>query len=78
MDKSEYDGSDKKVSDNNANGNETSSDTPSNGSQPVQNYKSSRKKETASRAEKTKLKVGKIIIHEVDEYTLLRRTVYET
>lgn len=44
MDKSEYDGSDKKDSDNNANGNEIDSDTSSNGSQSVQNNKSSRKK----------------------------------
>lgn len=71
MDKSEYDGSDKKDSDNNTNGNETGSDTSSNGSQSVQNNKSSRKKETAPRAEKTKLKVDKIVIHEVDEYYTL-------
>lgn len=44
MDKSEYDGSDKKDSDNNTNGNETGSDTSSNGSQSVQNNKSSRKR----------------------------------
>lgn len=68
MDKSEYDGSDKKDSDNNTNSEETSSDISSNGSQSVQNNKSSRKKETAPRAEKTKLKVDKIVIHEVDEY----------
>ncbi|MDY3266081.1 MAG: IS66 family transposase [Phocaeicola sp.] len=71
MDKSEYDGSDKKDSDNNTNGKETGSDTSSNGSQSVQNNKSSRKKETAPRAEKTKLKVDKIVIHEVDEYYTL-------
>lgn len=71
MDKSEYDGSDEKDSDNNTNGKETGSDTSSNGSQSVQNNKSSRKKETAPRAEKTKLKVDKIVIHEVDEYYTL-------
>lgn len=71
MDKSEYDGSDKKDSDNNTNGKETGSETSSNGSQSVQNNKSSRKKETAPRAEKTKLKVDKIVIHEVDEYYTL-------
>lgn len=71
MDKSEYDGSDKKDSDNNTNGKETGSDTSSNGSQSVQNNKSSRKKETAPRAEKSKLKVDKIVIHEVDEYYTL-------
>lgn len=71
MDKSEYDGSDKKDSDNNTNGKETGSDTSSNGSQSVQNNKSSRKKETAPRAEKTKLKVDKIVTHEVDEYYTL-------
>ena len=71
MDKSQYDGSSKKNSNDNANGNETGSDTSSNGSQSVQNNKSSRKNETAPRAEKTKLKVDKIVIREVDEnYTL--------
>lgn len=45
MDKSEYDGSDRKDDGNrNANGNETVSGTSYNGSQSVQNNKSSRKK----------------------------------
>ena len=68
---SEYDGSDKKDDDNSkADGNETGSSTTSD-STPAQNSKPSRRKETAPRAGKTKLKVDKVVVHEVDEYYTL-------
>lgn len=68
---SEYDGSDKKDDDNSkADGNETGSSATS-GSTPAQNSKPSRRKETAPRAGKTKLKVDKVVVHEVDEYYTL-------
>lgn len=68
---SEYDGSDKKDDDNSkAGGNETGSSATSD-SMPAQNSKSSRRKETAPRAGKTKLKVDKVVVHEVDEYYTL-------
>lgn len=69
--KSEYDGSDRKDDDNDkADGNETGSSTIS-GSTPAQNIQPSRRKETAPRAVKTKLKVDKVVVHEVDEYYTL-------
>ena len=69
--KSEYDGSDRKDDDNDkADGNETGSSTTS-GSTPAQDSKPSRRKETAPRAVKTKLKVDKVVVHEVDEYYTL-------
>ena len=69
--KSEYDGSDRKDDDNDkADGNETGSSTTS-GSTPAQNSQPSRRKETAPRAVKTKLKVDKVVVHEVDEYYTL-------
>jgi transposase len=68
---SEYDGSDKKDDDNSkADGNETGSSATSD-SMPAQNSKPSRRKETAPRAGKTKLKVDKVVVHEVDEYYTL-------
>ena len=70
MEKSEYDGSDKTDNDGNdnkANGNGTGSNT-SSGSVPAQNCRASRKKETAPRAEKTRLKVDKVIVHEIEDY----------
>lgn len=68
---SEYDGSDKKDDDNSkTDGNETGSGTTSD-STPAQNGKPSRRKETAPRAGKTKLKVDKVVVHEVDEYYTL-------
>ena len=68
---SEYDGSDKKDDDNSkADGNETGSSTTSD-STPAQNSKPSRRKETAPHAGKTKLKVDKVVVHEVDEYYTL-------
>ena len=68
---SEYDGSDKKDDDNSkAGGNETGSSATSD-SMPAQNSKPSRRKETAPRAGKTKLKVDKVVVHEVDEYYTL-------
>lgn len=69
--KSEYDGSDKKDDDDSkADGNETGSNGTSD-STPAQNSKLSRRKETAPRAAKTKLKVDKVVVHEVDEYYTL-------
>ncbi|ANU57688.1 IS66 family transposase [Bacteroides caecimuris] len=69
--KSEYDGSDRKDDDNDkADGNETGSSTIS-GSTPAQNSQPSRRKETTPRAVKTKLKVDKVVVHEVDEYYTL-------
>lgn len=67
MDKSEYDSSDKKDNRNSTNGNETDSNTSSD-SAPAQNKKPSRSKETAPRVGKTRLKVDKVVIHEMDEY----------
>lgn len=68
---SEYDGSDKKDDDDSkADGNETGSSATSD-SMPAQNSKPSRRKETAPRAGKTKLKVDKVVVHEVDEYYTL-------
>lgn len=67
MDKSKYDGSDKKNDGNSTNGNETGGNTSSD-SAPAQESKPSRRKETASRAGKSKLKVNKVVVHEVDEY----------
>lgn len=69
--KSEYDGSDRKDDDNDkADGNETGSSTIS-GNTPAQSSQPSRRKETAPRAVKTKLKVDKVVVHEVDEYYTL-------
>ena len=76
---SEYDGSDKKDDDDSkADGNETGSSATSD-SMPAQNSKPSRRKETAPRAGKTKLKVDKVVVHEVDEYYTLPEggTVHE-
>ena len=68
MEKSEYDGSDKKGDDDNkANGNGTGSNT-SSGNVSAQNSKPSRRKETAPRAEKTRLKVDKVVVHEIEDY----------
>ena len=68
MEKSEYDGYDKKDDDNNkADGNETSGNTSSD-NVPEQNSKPSRRKETAPRAEKSRLKVDKVIVHEIEDY----------
>ena len=69
--KSEYDGSDRKDEDNNkADGNETGGNTSSDNA-TAQNIQPSRRKETAPRAVKTKLKVDKVVVHEVDEYYTL-------
>ena len=67
MEKSEYDGSDKKDDNNKADGNESGGNT-SPGNVPAQNCRASRKKETAPRAEKTRLKVDKVIVHEIEDY----------
>lgn len=71
LEKSEYDGSDKKDN-NKAADNESGSNT-SFDSTPAQNSRRSMKKETAPRAQKTKLKVDKIAVHEVDEYYTLSK-----
>ena len=69
--KSEYDGSDRKDDDNDkADGNETGGNTSSDNA-TAQNIQPSRRKETAPRAVKTKLKVDKVVVHEVDEYYTL-------
>lgn len=72
MEKSEYDGSDKEDDDDNnkADGNEAGGNTSSDNA-TAQNNKPSRRKETAPRAVKTKLKVDKVVVHEVDEYYTL-------
>ena len=68
MEKSEYDGSGKDEEDNNkSDGNEAGGNTSSDNA-TAQNNKPSRRKETAPRAGKTKLKVDKVVVHEVDEY----------
>jgi len=70
--KSEYDGSDKDDDDDNnkADGNEAGGNTSSDNA-TAQNIQPSRRKETAPRAVKTKLKVDKVVVHEVDEYYTL-------
>ncbi|ANU57637.1 IS66 family transposase [Bacteroides caecimuris] len=71
MEKSEYDGSDKDEEDNNKpDGNEAGGNISSDNA-TAQNNKPSRRKETAPRAGKTKLKVDKVVVHEVDEYYTL-------
>ena len=67
MEKSEYDGSGKKGDDDNkTDGNGTGSNT-SSGNVPAQNCRPSRKKETAPRAAKTRLKVDEVIVHEIED-----------
>lgn len=69
--KSEYDGSDKDDDNNNkADGNEAGGNTSSDNA-TAQNIQPSRRKETAPRAVKTKLKVDRVVVHEVDEYYTL-------
>jgi len=70
MNKSEYDGSDKKDDGNSTNGNGPGGNTSSD-SESAQKSKPSRGKETAPRAGKTRLKVDKVVVHEVDEYYTL-------
>ena len=71
IDRSEYDGSDKKKdNDDKGDGNETGGNVSSDNA-PVQSNKPSRRKETAPRAGKTRLKVDKVVVHEVDEYYTL-------
>lgn len=71
MEKSEYDGSDKDEDDNNkSDGNEAAGNISSDNA-TAQNNKPSRRKETAPRAGKTRLKVDKVVVHEVDEYYTL-------
>ena len=75
MDRSEYDGSDRNDDDNKANGNEDGGNVSSDNA-PVQSNKPSRRKETAPRAGKTRLKVDKVVVHEV-LHSSRRRTVHE-
>lgn len=67
MEKSEYDGSDKEDDGNNADGSETGNNTSSN-NVPAHNVRPSRKKENAPRAEKSRLKVDKVVVHEIEDY----------
>lgn len=67
MEKSEYDGSDKKDDNNKADDNESGGNTTSD-STPAQNSRPSRRKETAPRAEKSRLKVDKVVVHEIEDY----------
>lgn len=46
----------------------TISSNTSSGNVPAQNCRPSRKKETAPRAAKTRLKVDKVIVHEIEDY----------
>lgn len=71
MEKSEYDGSDKDEEDNNKSGGNEAGGNISSDNATAQNNKPSRRKETAPRAGKTKLKVDKVVVHEVDEYYTL-------
>lgn len=65
MEKSEYDGSDKK--DDGEDDNDKNGSTPSD-NVSVRQGNPSRRKETAPRAKKTGLKVDKVVVHEIDEY----------
>ena len=66
MEKSGYDGSDRN-DDDKADGNGSGGDTsPDNA--PAHNGRPSRRKETAPRAEKTRLKVDKVVVHEIEDY----------
>lgn len=67
MEKSEYDGSDKEDYGNNADGNETGNNTSSD-NVPAHNVRPSRKKENALRAEKSRLEVDKVVVHEIEDY----------
>lgn len=67
INKPEYDGSDRKDDDNKPNGNEAGGNTSSD-NVPAQHCKPSRRKETAPRAEKSRLKVDKIVVHEIKDY----------
>ncbi len=67
MEKSEYDGSDKKNDNNKADDNESGGNTTSD-STPAQNSRPSRRKEITPRAEKNRLKVDKVVVHEIEDY----------
>lgn len=68
MDKSEFDGSDKKdAKDASDSGNGEGGSTPS-GCESPQKGGTTRRKETSPRAEKTQMKVDKIVTHEIDDY----------
>ena len=67
MEKSEYDGSDKKNDNNKADDNESGGNTTSD-STPAQNSRPSRRKEITPRAEKNRLKVDEVIVHEIEDY----------
>lgn len=68
MDKSEFDGSDKKdAKDASDSGNGEGGSTPS-GCESPQKGGTTNRKETSPRAEKTQMKVDKIVTHEIDDY----------
>ena len=68
MDKSEFDGSDKKGDkDASGSGNSEGGSTPS-GCESPQKGGTTRRKETSPRAGKTRMKVDKIVTHEIDDY----------
>lgn len=68
MEKSEYDGSGKKGDDDNKTDDNGTGSNTSSGNVSAQNCSPSRKKETAPRAAKTRLKVDKVIVHEIEDY----------
>ncbi|WP_270653989.1 IS66 family transposase, partial [Phocaeicola plebeius] len=68
MEKSEYDGSGKKGDDDNKTDDNGTGSNTSSGNVSAQNCRPSRKKETAPRAAKTRLKVDKVIVHEIEDY----------
>ena len=67
MEKSEYDGSDRKDDNNKADDNESGGNTTSD-STPAQDSRPSRRKETTPRAENSNLKVDKVVVHEIEDY----------
>ena len=67
LERSEYDGSDRKKDDTD-HGNDEGSNTPSGSSGPAPKARTARSKETAPRAEKTRLKVDKTVVHEIEDY----------
>ena len=70
MDKSEYDGSSNDKDNDKSNGNEADNNI-SFDNVSVQNNKPSRKKETVPCTGKTRLKVEKVVVYEMEEYDTL-------
>ena len=67
MERSEFDGSDKKGDDNNMSDGNEPGDNTSSDNVPAQNCRPSRK-ETTPRAEKSRLKVDKVVVYEIEDY----------